>query len=278
MAVSEETKTEETAAETFRPWEEPAFKEATLKEKLSEEKLREAMNEATTRIKQLWPQDEDMKRRVYSAMVMAPAALLVIWIGGFLLYLAVVAAAVIMAFEWYGMIENTPGDDEKRRRWMLIGSSYITVGCASFLWLYALPSVPDKPSGALVIFWLLMVVWATDIFALLVGRQYGGAKLMPSISPNKTRSGLIGGVLGGAVISSFFALVPVMPGFFTLFVWGTLTALIAQGGDLLESYFKRRFGVKDSGALIPGHGGLLDRVDGLMIAAPVIMIVLMLRG
>jgi phosphatidate cytidylyltransferase len=113
-----------------------------------------------------------------------------------------------------------------------------------------------------LVFWVLFVTWATDILAYFAGRSIGGPKLAPRISPNKTWAGLIGGVLGaaiaGAVAATWFDLG-------TPFVYmGAPMAVLAQLGDLYESSVKRRAGVKDSGAIIPGHGGVLDRLDGLL--------------
>jgi phosphatidate cytidylyltransferase len=110
-----------------------------------------------------------------------------------------------------------------------------------------------------LVFWLMLVTWATDIFAYFAGRSIGGPKLAPEISPNKTWAGLIGGMAGAALVGAAAA---------WLFWLGAPMGLIAQLGDLYESRVKRRLGVKDSGALLPGHGGVLDRLDGLL---PVIL-------
>lgn len=116
-----------------------------------------------------------------------------------------------------------------------------------------------------LLFWAMLVTWSTDIFAYFAGRAIGGPKLAPRISPNKTWAGLIGGALGAGIVGAFAA------SFFDLGLpWlyaGAAMGLLAQLGDLYESSVKRRAGVKDSGALIPGHGGVLDRVDGLLPVA-----------
>jgi phosphatidate cytidylyltransferase len=116
-----------------------------------------------------------------------------------------------------------------------------------------------------LVFWVMVVTWATDIFAYFAGRAIGGPKLAPRVSPNKTWAGLIGGAAGAGLagwgIAWLFDL-----GF--PFQWlGALMALVAQAGDLYESWVKRRAGVKDSGTLLPGHGGVLDRLDGLLPVA-----------
>ena len=117
-----------------------------------------------------------------------------------------------------------------------------------------------------LVFWLMLVTWATDIFAYFAGRAIGGAKLAPRISPNKTWAGLAGGMAGAALVG---ALAASLFGIGAPFLWlGAPMGLLAQLGDLYESSVKRRQGVKDSGALLPGHGGVLDRLDGLL---PVIL-------
>ncbi|MEA3004507.1 MAG: phosphatidate cytidylyltransferase [Sphingomonadales bacterium] len=122
-----------------------------------------------------------------------------------------------------------------------------------------------------LVFWLMLVTWATDIFAYFAGRGLGGPKLAPRISPNKTWSGLIGGMAGAAVVGALAAwLLDIGPPFLFL---GAPMGLIAQLGDLYESWVKRRAGVKDSGGLIPGHGGVLDRLDGLL---PVVVATLLI--
>jgi phosphatidate cytidylyltransferase len=116
-----------------------------------------------------------------------------------------------------------------------------------------------------LVFWLMLITWSTDIFAYFAGRSIGGPKLAPRISPNKTWAGLFGGMAGAAVIGAlaawFFDLDPVF------FAAGAPMGLLAQLGDLYESSVKRKAGVKDSGSLLPGHGGVLDRLDGLLPVA-----------
>ncbi len=124
-----------------------------------------------------------------------------------------------------------------------------------------------------LVFWVFLVTWATDIFAYFAGRAIGGPKLAPRVSPNKTWAGLIGGMFGAALFgwltATWFEMEP-------LFLWaGAAMGLVAQAGDLFESWLKRRAGVKDSGALLPGHGGVLDRLDGLLAVALVTTLLLM---
>jgi phosphatidate cytidylyltransferase len=124
-----------------------------------------------------------------------------------------------------------------------------------------------------ILFWVMVVTWATDIFAYFAGRSIGGPKLAPRISPNKTWAGLAGGVVGAEIMG---ALVAYAFDLGTPFLeLGGLMGIIAQGGDLYESWLKRRAGVKDSGTLLPGHGGALDRLDGLLPVAVVTLGLLM---
>ncbi|HEU0133488.1 MAG TPA: phosphatidate cytidylyltransferase, partial [Allosphingosinicella sp.] len=124
-----------------------------------------------------------------------------------------------------------------------------------------------------LVFWLMLVTWATDIFAYFAGRSIGGPKLAPKISPNKTWAGLIGGMAGAAVVGAIAAWLFGFSGELPEFLWlGAPMGLLAQLGDLYESRVKRRLGFKDSGTLLPGHGGVLDRLDGLL---PVILATLL---
>ena len=120
-------------------------------------------------------------------------------------------------------------------------------------------------SWAELVFWPMVVTWSTDIFAYFAGRGIGGPKLAPRVSPNKTWAGLIGGMAGaallGALVAWWLGLDPIF------YLLGAPLGLLAQLGDLYESWVKRRAGVKDSGSLLPGHGGVLDRVDGLLPVA-----------
>jgi len=147
--------------------------------------------------------------------------------------------------------------------WMIAGVILLCCTGISLVWLRG-----HEEFGLQIVLWLTITIWITDVFAYLFGRYFKGPKLAPTISPNKTWSGLIAGVLCASLWSSF-------SGYFigTSNVWGFLiigggTAVLAQLGDLSISVVKRRFGVKDTGRLIPGHGGLLDRMDGFVGAVP----------
>ncbi|WP_235889164.1 phosphatidate cytidylyltransferase [Glacieibacterium frigidum] len=150
-----------------------------------------------------------------------------------------------------------------RFAWVVGGVLYCGLPAIALIVLRA------QPSGIMLTVWTLSIVWATDIFAYFAGRAIGGPKLAPAISPNKTWAGLGGGVVGAALtaygVAAYFQMSgPVKD--YALIAGGVL-AVVAQGGDLFESWMKRNTGVKDSGRLLPGHGGVLDRLDGLVPVA-----------
>lgn len=162
--------------------------------------------------------------------------------------------------------------DRTRAFWVASGVLYCGLPGVSLLWLRGLPN------GLMVTIAVLVVVWATDIAAFFAGRAIGGPKLAPSISPNKTWAGAVGGVVGAmatALIAGFalhWQYSRAMPAALVALAGGL--AVLAVLGDLFESWLKRRAGVKDSGTLLPGHGGVLDRLDGLVpVAVTAAMIV-----
>jgi phosphatidate cytidylyltransferase len=123
-------------------------------------------------------------------------------------------------------------------------------------------------TGAANVMVLLLIVWASDIGAYIAGRAIGGPKLAPAISPGKTWSGAAGGLLAAATVGLCSGLLLGSPSMaWRPMVFASLTGIVSQAGDLFESILKRHFGVKDSGRLIPGHGGLLDRLDGVLTAS-----------
>lgn len=148
-----------------------------------------------------------------------------------------------------------------RNLWLASGAIYVGLPITALLWLRM------QEDGLLLAFWALSLVWATDIGAYFAGRSFGGPKVAPKISPNKTWSGLLGGMAGAFVLGWVLVSYTTLPTHLALA--SPALALIAQAGDFFESWMKRRAGVKDSGALIPGHGGVLDRLDGVVTALPV---------
>lgn len=128
-----------------------------------------------------------------------------------------------------------------------------------------------RQTGLIYIFFVLFTIWATDSGAYFVGRAMGKKKLWPEISPNKTIEGSIGGIVCAWIVALLFAVLSsIETTFFQLFVMSTLISIFGQIGDLVESAFKRYYGVKDSGNLLPGHGGILDRLDSLIFVLPVL--------
>jgi phosphatidate cytidylyltransferase len=136
----------------------------------------------------------------------------------------------------------------------------------------------DPDFGLAAILFLFALVWVTDIAGYFTGRAFGGPKLAPKISPNKTWAGAIGGLVGamiaGVAVAKFFGLQDLV----TIAIVASALSAVAQGGDLFESAIKRRFGAKDAGRLIPGHGGVMDRIDGFVAAATVAAALGILRG
>jgi phosphatidate cytidylyltransferase len=150
---------------------------------------------------------------------------------------------------------------EERGLWVVLGIIYIAVPCLALVWLRQ-----HSPHGLEMVIWLMLVVWATDSAAYLAGSVFGGPKLAPDISPSKTWAGAVAGLAAG--IAATIAFAQVSGGFADarLVVAGTALSLLTQCGDLAESSLKRNFGVKDASDLIPGHGGALDRLDGMLFA------------
>jgi phosphatidate cytidylyltransferase len=145
-------------------------------------------------------------------------------------------------------------------KWMAGGLLYAGLPAIALIWLRA------QPQGLGLVLWVLTLVWATDIFAYFAGRAIGGPKIAPKISPKKTWAGLVGGVVGAMVVGGLVADWANFPAPLFATLSGGL-AVVSQAGDFFESWLKRRVGVKDSGTLLPGHGGIMDRVDGLVPVA-----------
>ena len=174
--------------------------------------------------------------------------------GGYYFAVLVAAAATMMFYEWSRIVRGWG------LAWNIGGFVYALVPALALLW------VRDRSDdGLALILWVFIVTWATDIGAYFVGRAFGRAKLAPSISPNKTIAGLYGGMAGATLLAGGWVLLAGLD--LALLVLAPLFALAAQAGDLFESWMKRRAGVKDSGNWLPGHGGLLDRLDGLVPVA-----------
>ncbi len=248
----------------------------------------------------------DLWRRALSSAVIIPPVLLVLWWGGSPFTVLILASAALMAWEWGSMVSGarTPSTIAgvvaafsavavsqfvepltalvflvclsgavlvigslarwSAPLWSASGVFVIALACISVLWLRHV-----GPSGLEVTLWVISTVVVTDVAAYGAGRSIGGAKLAPSISPNKTWAGGYGGLFAATALGFGAAILYGFQEPWWLALAGAAIAIVAQFGDLVESAVKRRFEVKDSGALIPGHGGLLDRLDGQLAALPV---------
>jgi len=157
--------------------------------------------------------------------------------------------------------------------WVVSGVAYIGLPAMAFVILRG-----ENEAGMLAMMWLFAVVWAADICAYFAGRVIGGAKFAPRISPKKTWAGLWGAIAGAAAAGAAVAYGAGLADVILLGLLGGVLAIVEQMGDLFESALKRHYGVKDSGRLIPGHGGVLDRVDGLVAASLVLAAVVIISS
>ena len=193
--------------------------------------------------------------RTLAAMAMIALALVAAVLGGYVFAVLVAGAATMMYFEWSRLVRGWGVG------WHVGGFIYALVPALAVLWIRELPDF-----GLSMVVWVFIVVWSTDIGAFFAGRAIGGPKLAPSISPNKTIAGLVGGMISAGLAGWAWVDFSGVP---HVFVWlAPPLAFAAQAGDLFESWLKRRAKAKDSGTWLPGHGGLLDRVDGLVAVAP----------
>lgn len=253
----------------------------------------------------------NLQQRVASAVVLVALALALTWAGGFWYRILCAGIAGAVLYEWMTMalpreaaahrivlavllavvlammLAGVPAATlllalaaavivgaahaayDQRGFWPVAGLAYAGLSAISLAALRG-----GDAAGLAATLFLFAVVWATDILAYFVGRAIGGPKLAPSISPGKTWSGAIGGTIAGIIAGGAVAL-------YADIVWGVLAtavltlvlSVVSQVGDLFESSLKRRFGTKDSSGLIPGHGGVMDRVDGLVAAAFMLFII-----
>ncbi len=258
-----------------------------------------------------------LKTRALSALVLAPPVLAALWWGGYAFAALVALAAAIMAWEWHGIVAGrfawsgrvaavagagacllavadplfalalvlggaavsaflAKDDDRPLPRpwlWAGCGALYAGLPAVALVWLRG-----GGDGGRAVLLWLMLVVWATDIGAYGFGRAVGGPLLAPAISPKKTWAGLLGGMLCAAGIGVMMAAMVAVGSPVAVAMGSAVLAVIAQAGDLLESWVKRRFGVKDASSIIPGHGGVLDRVDGLLAAGIAVALATLATG
>lgn len=214
----------------------------------------------------------DLGVRVLSAIVMLAIAGTALWLGGWILdgFIALIALAAV--WEFSRLIQKAVEGSLARLAAIVAAAAY--VGLAAWLLMQI-----NTMSLLLLILGAVVLV---DVFAYFFGRSIGGPKIAPAISPSKTWAGLLGGIIGATTaLFAYFAfgargaVEPIW--FFEMLPIGALIAVVAQSGDFFESWLKRRAGVKDSSNLIPGHGGVLDRVDGLLPVAIAIGLVLVTK-
>ena len=261
------------------------------------------------------PERRALRQRTASALALAPVPVAAIWFGSPFLPIVTAAAAAVMAWEWgrlsrfgrFGRVGTilvgavlapvatavrAPGaaagvalvgagavlwaaqrERDAAPLWTAFGTLWISLPCIAFLWL-----ARAQPTGRATLLWILAVVWATDIGAYAVGRALGGPRLAPRWSPRKTWSGLAGGALSAALAGWATAVSCGISPRLPLIVVSSALAIVEQFGDLVESLAKRRFGVKDSSGLIPGHGGFLDRLDGMLAVVPTVALLTLIGG
>ncbi len=183
---------------------------------------------------------------------------------------AAVAAAVLGAGIALGAARREAGVEPA---WVALGVLWVALPCVSLLWLAGAPR-----GGRAVLLWVLAIVWATDIGAYVFGRALGGPRLAPRWSPRKTWTGFFGGTLCAALAGGATAVTLAISPARWLILLSAALAVVEQLGDLAELLAKRRFGVKDSSGLIPGHGGLLDRLDGLLAVVPTVALLTLIGG
>ena len=211
----------------------------------------------------------ELATRTAVGVLLITIALVEAVLGGWPFAILVAAIATIMYLEWSRMVGRWG------LAWRLYGFVYCLLPAISLLWIRERAEYEGIGSGFDLLIWVFLVVWSTDIGAYFAGRAIGGPKLAPSISPNKTVAGLIGGVLAATIMAGLWVYAMKLPAI--LLSLAAPFAVAAQLGDLFESGLKRRAGVKDSGTWLPGHGGLLDRLDGLVPVA-VLTAAMMMAG
>jgi phosphatidate cytidylyltransferase len=206
--------------------------------------------------------------RILSALVLAPIAVAAVYFGGWPFALFWAAAALVVLWEWVKLVGGT-----RRYGWALGGVIY-----ASLLLLAPLILRSDPNFGMTAILMLFAIVWTTDIAGYFAGRAIGGPKLAPAVSPKKTWSGALAGLVGSVIVVAIGARFIPQSRIVALIAVAIVLSVVSQAGDLVESAFKRHFNAKDASQIIPGHGGVMDRLDGFWAAALCAAIIGIARG
>ena len=201
----------------------------------------------------------ELSRRTLVGVLMIAVALAAAALGGYAFATLVALAACVMFYEWRRIIVGWGFG------WQVAGFFYALVPALALLWIRERFEVRGALVGLELLLWVFVTTWSVDIGAYFAGRAIGGPKLAPAISPNKTWAGLVGGMVAAALFGGLWVMLVKLP--LILILFAAPFAAAAQGGDLFESWLKRRAGVKDSGGWLPGHGGALDRLDGLVVVA-----------
>ena len=252
---------------------------------------------------------DSLSRRLMAASVLVPLGLGLTWAGGWAFAAMIIAFAGLLGREWARLCGVLQGGltgwslpagvallmiaaevehrhlaagmvgvgliiallmmhakpfGSRRAGWLALGVVAILPAGLSLLWLRSV-----EQDGMAIIFWLMLVVWVTDSAAYAAGRSIGGPRLAPRISPSKTWAGLVGGLTAATLVGGLAATALTGSAFGPAALTGLAIGIACSLGDLFESYLKRTFRVKDSGGLIPGHGGVMDRLGSLLAAAPV---------
>ena len=201
----------------------------------------------------------ELARRTMVGVLLIAIALAAAALGGYFFATLVAVLACVMFYEWRRIIHGWGFG------WQVAGFVYALVPALALLWIRERFEVGGVAMGVELLLWVFVTTWSVDIGAYFAGRSIGGPRLAPAISPNKTWAGLLGGMVAAALFGGLWALLVQLP--VILILLAAPFAAAAQGGDLFESWVKRRGGVKDSGDWLPGHGGALDRLDGLVVVA-----------
>ncbi len=215
--------------------------------------------------------------RAISSVVLAPLVLFIIYEGGLMFDIFVISVTLIALHEWIGIVtqhkcESFTSCERLKYRWHISGVMMLIIFSCSLIFIRNYGEY-----GYHHTLWLILIVWSTDIAAYFFGLIIGGPKIAPKISPKKTWSGCLGGLLFASIVGVIFHYIYISDKSIEYVILSPLISLVSQIGDLFESRFKRIFNIKDSGSIIPGHGGILDRIDGLVFASIFFAIILFIH-